>query len=133
MSRKLDDLAPEFKPLACELIARASEAGIPVFIVDTLRTPQEQARNLQTGASKTKNSRHLPQAPSGLSRAIDICPYEVFSAAGPDKLQWNTHDENRELLPNWKKLGEIGEGLKLRWGGRWKDPFDPGHFEYVAP
>lgn len=27
------------------------------------------------------------------------------------------------------ELGQIGEGLGLRWGGRWKSPFDPGHFE----
>jgi hypothetical protein len=24
----------------------------------------------------------------------------------------------------------IGEQLGLRWGGRWRHPYDPGHFEW---
>lgn len=27
------------------------------------------------------------------------------------------------------QLGEMAESLGLTWGGRWKVPFDPGHFE----
>lgn len=27
------------------------------------------------------------------------------------------------------ELGIMAEGLGLRWGGRWKVPFDPNHFE----
>ena len=30
----------------------------------------------------------------------------------------------------YKELGELGESLGFEWGGRWKKPFDPGHFQY---
>jgi hypothetical protein len=120
MSRKLDDLDPRFKPLALELVARCVEAGIGVMIVDTLRTPAEHAANLAAGVSWTNRSKHL----DGL--AIDLAPYEQYALHGPDKLQWNGSD------PVWERIGEIGERLGLRWGGRWRQK-DLGHFELVLP
>lgn len=120
MSRRLDDLSPRFRPLAIELLARCVEAGIPVLIVDTLRTPEEHAANLAKGVSWTPRSKHL------IGDAIDICPYAQFDAHGPDKLLWDAGD------PIWERVGAIGEALRLRWGGRWRQK-DPGHFEYVAP
>lgn len=123
MSRALDDLDSCFKPLAMELIARCVEAGIPVMIIDTLRTPEEQAVAIKNGFSSTMNGKHLPQPPENKSKAIDVCPYLEFQLKGPDKLQWDSTD------PVWTRIGLIGEKLGLRWGGRWKQPFDPGHFE----
>jgi hypothetical protein len=32
----------------------------------------------------------------------------------------------------WKKVGAVGEQLGLRWGGRWRNPYDPGHFEWTG-
>ncbi len=120
MSRALDDLDPVFKPIACEFLARLTEAQIHVLIVDTLRTPEEQAENVARGVSWTLNSKHLT------GRAIDVCPYAIYDLSGPDKLQWlSSH-------PVWARIGAIGEGLGLRWGGRWIVK-DMGHFEYVAP
>ena len=118
MSRSLSDLHLKFKPIAFELLARCVEAGISVMVIDTLRTLAEHEENLAKGVSWTKRSRHL----DGL--AIDICPYSVFELHGPDKLQWDEND------PIWKKIGEIGEALGLRWGGRWAKK-DMGHFELV--
>lgn len=120
MSRRLDDLSPRFRPLAMELLARTVEAGIPVVIVDTLRTPEEHAANLARGVSWTTHSKHLD------GDAIDICPYAIYDAHGPDKLLWDAGD------PIWTKLGALGESLGLRWGARWAQK-DMGHFEYVAP
>lgn len=118
MSRALNDLSPRFRPLACELLARCVEQGIGVAIVDTLRTPAEQAANLAKGVSWTTHSKHLD------GDAIDICPYATWDLHGSDKLNWDDAD------PVWIKLGAIGEALGLRWGGRWKVR-DMGHFEYV--
>lgn len=123
MSRLLDDLDPAFKILAMELLARLVEAGIPVIVVDTLRTLEEQAAAVKVGFSSTMQGKHLPQPPSGKSTAIDVAPLLVFQLHGPDKLQWDPTD------PIWQKMGVIGESLGLRWGGRWKQPHDPGHFE----
>jgi peptidoglycan L-alanyl-D-glutamate endopeptidase CwlK len=116
MSRSLDDLSPIFKPLAIELLARLCEAGIPVLVVDTLRTYSEQEENIRRGVSWTRNSKHLT------GEAIDIAPYDEYRLHGPDKLQWNAED------PVWQKIGEIGESLELTWGGRWRVR-DMGHFE----
>lgn len=118
MSRKLDDLSPRFRPLAVELLARLTEAGISVMVIDTLRTPEEHAANLAKGVSWTTRSKHLD------GDAIDICPYAIFIADGPDKLLWDARH------PVWPKIGAIGEALGLRWGGRWKQK-DMGHFEFV--
>lgn len=117
MSRKLDDLAPHFRPLAVEFLARCVEAGIAVMIVDTLRTADEHADNVRRGVSWTSRSKHLT------GEAIDVCPYDAYALHGPDKLQWNGND------PVWLKLGEIGERLGMTWGGRWQQR-DLGHFEY---
>ena len=123
MSRALDDLDPRLRRLAFELLARGLEAKVPVLIVDTLRTEAEHAVNMLNRTSRVSRSKHLPQPPGGKSLAIDVVPYEEYRRVGPDKLAWNA------ALPEWDVLGAIGEGLGLRWGGRWFDPHDPGHFE----
>jgi hypothetical protein len=103
-----------------ELLARCVEAGIAVMIVDTRRTPAEHAANLAAGVSWTPHSKHLD------GDAIDICPFYQYSLHGPDKLQWDGGD------PAWTTIGQIGELLGLRWGGRWKQK-DLGHFELYEP
>lgn len=123
MSRALNDLTPEMRERTVEFLARLAEKGYLVMLVDTLRTEEEQRRNLMRGVSWTAKSKHLPQPPSGKSDAIDICPYLQFSLHGPEKLQWDGED------PVWGKIGQIGESLGLEWGGRWAKR-DLGHFQY---
>lgn len=136
MNRSLNALSSQFRPLVFELLARLTERGVAVQIVQTLRTPEQHAANLASGASKVSKSKHLPRRlrgaiepfdPANLDKAdaIDICPYETYQLHGPDKLKWNTED------PAWDVIGEIAESLGLRWGGRWKDPHDPGHAELI--
>lgn len=120
MSRALDDLDPRFLPLAAMLLARTVEANIPVMIINTRRTAEEQAVHVANGTSWVKHSKHQ----DGL--AIDICPWLIFKEYGDSKLNWVASD------PIWTKLGAIGERLGLRWGGRWRDTPDLGHFEYMA-
>jgi D-alanyl-D-alanine carboxypeptidase len=122
----LDHLAPEFRPLAFELIARCVEARIPIVIINTLRTSAEQAAELAAGNSWTPNSKHLPQPPSGLSLAIDIAPLAQYTEHGESKIDWDDSDSN------WNLIGAIGIKLGLRWGKSFPKP-DLGHFEYVKP
>jgi hypothetical protein len=133
MSRKLDDLSSALRPKAFELLARLTERGVQVMIVDTLRTEAEHQQNLKNGTSAAKYSRHLPRklrtvcAPSDpdaeKSDAMDVCPYELYALHGPDKLRWETSDAA------WKVIGDEARKLGLVWGGLWKTPFDPGHVE----
>jgi hypothetical protein len=121
MSRALNDLVLPFRTFAIELIARCVEARIPILIVCTRRTAEAQAEALATGHSSVVHSKHQ----DGL--AIDLVPYEVYALHGEDKLAWNPDD------PVWLRLGALGESLGLRWGGRWRVPRDPGHFEWQKP
>jgi hypothetical protein len=123
--RTLDSLDIRFRFKAIELLARCTEAGVPVLIINTLRTQAEQDEAIRTGHSKVARSKHQ----DGL--AIDICPIEQFLIHKSNKLQWDIND------PVWKQIGEIGQKLGLRWGGTFKPlnqnglGWDPGHFEYV--
>ena len=136
MSRSLDDLSSRFRPHAVMVLARLVERGIPVMIVDTLRTYAEQVKNVEKGASVTMLSKHLPRRhrmalnigdpDADKADAMDIAPYEMYAMHGPDKLQWNTED------PVWKIIGEIVEAEGLKWGGRWHKPYDPGHMELTT-
>lgn len=127
MTTSLDQLDPRFKPLAFALLARLTEARIAVCIVNTRRTAAEQQAAIARGVSWVTHSKHE----DGL--AIDIAPYETWAMHGDDKIQWDTHDTV------WLKIGQIGEQLGLRWGGRFHPlnnigvGVDPGHFEYLPP
>lgn len=116
MSRALNDLSPACRPLVVEFLARLAEAGIPILIVETLRTAAQQAANLANGSSWIVHSKHLD------GNAIDVAPYETFAQHGPDKLNWDAGD------PIWTRIGLIGEACGLKWGGRWTQK-DMGHFE----
>ena len=131
MSRLLDDLSPDFKPKAMELIARCSEISIPVMMIYTGRTFEEQAELYAQGRFKpgpivtwTLESKHVMRPPSFKAEAIDLCPWEEFRLKGPDKLGWNAGD------PVWHDIGEIGLRLGLKWGVvRNGIRIDLGHFQ----
>lgn len=116
MSRRLDDLEPVFRARCFELIARCAEAGLPVMIIDTLRSAKQQADNVARGASWVAHSKHE----DGL--AIDLCPYVFWKLHGPNKLNWDADSDQ------WRIMGQIGVELGLVWGGNWKQR-DMGHFE----
>ena len=121
MDRKLDDLSDAFRPLAYRLIAKITEAQIAVFIVDTLRTPEEQADAIARGVSWTTHSRHLT------GDAIDLVPYELYRRGwGPlnidTKLKWDP------TAPEWAKMASIGREMGLVCGFDWARR-DSGHFE----
>ena len=123
------------RPRVFEVLARLTERGVPVMIVSTGRSIEEHQQNLANGTSWTALSRHLPRAlripnlpttdPNYLkSDAIDLAPYETWLAHGPDKVSWDAAD------PAWKILGELGESVGLKWGGRWVKTPDWGHLEW---
>lgn len=114
--RKLSSLYPKFQLLAYELLAKLTEANIPVVIVETFRSEAAHQEDLITGHSWIKHSKHQ----DGI--AIDICPYDTYQLHGEDKLKWDDND------PIWEKIGTIGESIGLIWGGRWRVK-DLGHFE----
>jgi peptidoglycan L-alanyl-D-glutamate endopeptidase CwlK len=128
MGRDLNELASYFKPMAQDLLLACAQAGIPVRVVSTGRTPEEQAQKLNAGQSWTLASMHLPQPPEGKSEAIDIVPEQILDE---NKADWDPTN------PLWGQIGAIGKDLGLEWGGDWTHlnggTGDPSHFQYVVP
>ncbi len=122
MGKDMSELASYFEPLAQDLLDKCYLAGIQCRVIDTGRTPEEQVVKLETKVSWTSHSKHEPQLPEGKSEAIDICPLAILAE---HKVDWDS------ASPLWLQIGEIGEGIGLKWGGRWHLHPDPSHFEYV--
>lgn len=113
-------LLPPVDALAQELLKRAQAAGIPVRVTEGFRSPERQKQVLQAGTSLAEPGWSFHQY--GL--AFDVVPLAYISMKN-----WNPSG------PLWTTLGEIGESLGLRWGGRFAPSVklpdgDKPHFEY---
>lgn len=98
-------------PKLVAVVKRAIQVTSQDFAVtDGLRTLAEQKRLLKAGATKTMNSKHLPQA-DGFSHAVDLVP---FINGGP-RWEWG---------PIWRVALAVGTsakelGVNLTWGAVW--------------
>ena len=115
MIADLEALHPYFRDKVQQLIRACKEAGITLAVVESYRTHAKQTEYYAMGRKYTSS-------PGGKSRhqyglAVDVVPM-VDSVA-----VW----DNSRL---WRKIGIAGERLGLRWGGRWRVLYDPGHFEW---
>lgn len=118
--RELDGCVPDMQKVA---VLALSLSEVDFAITDGLRTPEEQAEYLRTGASTTKRSRHLT------GHAVDVVaclPNGKISYARP--LMLKIRDA---FFAAAKQLD-----VPLRWGGDWDgDPrtdhtlVDMPHFE----
>lgn len=108
-------LHPAFRAKAQKLIDSCKSLGIEILVVETYRTYSRQDELYKRGkATRLSAGRSRHQHGS----AVDIVPIVKGRA------KWH----NRAL---WRRIGSVGEGLGLKWGGRWKRLYDPGHFEQV--
>jgi len=107
--RHIQGLSPDIALSAWYLVAIVREAGFPLQITSSLRSREEQASLVRAGSSRRLLSKHL------VGQAFDV----------------DLHGIARDQIPMWfwSELGWLGEYLGFRWGGRWSDPWDPGHFE----
>lgn len=106
----LASLSPRAQAAAYQLVLACRDAGLPVIITSALRDPATQRDLVARGLSKTLDSAHVR------GEAFDI-----------DWYGWDRRD-----IPQWfwQIVGPWAETqLGLRWGGRWRSLWDPGHFE----
>lgn len=115
MIADLSALHPYFRDKIEELIKICHSKGIEIAVVESYRTVAKQNEYKHMGKAFTRSTGGRSKHQYGL--AVDVVPM-VDSIA-----QWH----NAAL---WKKVGAVGEKLGLRWGGRWRRPYDPGHFEW---
>lgn len=91
------------------------ESPLDFIVIEGLRTKERQAEMVESGASKTMNSRHLT------GHAVDILP---IGPNGP-RFDWPLY---HKIAPAIKAAAKA-EGVKIVWGGDWKSFPDGPHFE----
>lgn len=111
---QLDSLDPQIRGRALTMLNILRSVGIPAIIapLGARRSPQEQLALYTggTGVTSTTSSRHV------LGMAFDL---DIAGLSRNDIPQWF-----------WDLVGPWAEStLGLTWGGRWKQPYDPGHFQ----
>jgi hypothetical protein len=117
MITDVNALHPYFRDKVQQLISICKVKGIELAFVETYRTHAKQAEYKGMGKKYTRSGAGKSKHQYGF--AVDVVPMVNDSAV------WHN-----ALL--WRKIGVVGERLGLRWGGRWRRPFDPGHFEWTG-
>lgn len=117
MITELNALHPIFRDKIIALIQQCKAQGIKLAVVESYRTWAKQNEYKGMGKKYTNSKAGRSKHQYGL--AVDLVPVVDSIAV------W----DNTEL---WKKIGVTGEKLGLRWGGRWRKPYDPGHFEWTG-
>lgn len=115
MIADLQSLHPYFRDKIIQLVSNCRAKGIELVVVESYRTHAKQSEYYKMGRQYTRSAGGKSKHQYGL--AVDVVP--VINNVP----QW----ENTNL---WRKVGVEGEKLGLRWGGRWKSPYDPAHFEW---
>lgn len=115
MIADLGALHPYFRDQVIQLIEICRSKGIELAVVETYRTVAKQNEYKQLGKIYTRSSGGKSKHQYGL--AVDVVPIIDCIPS------WHN-----EVV--WRKVGQVGEKLGLRWGGRWRHPYDPGHFEW---
>ena len=112
--KKLNQLTPEAKKVFTKFLkeARKKFLGYKIIVAETYRT-QERQNELY------KKGRHVTAV--RISKHTKRIAADIFFIENGKILAY-------EEAP-YSELGELGESFDLRWGGRWKVPFDPGHYE----
>jgi len=105
----IERLSPDIQDAAFYLVWLVRSAGIPLQITSSTRTQAEQAELVRLGRSLTLKSKHL----MGQAFDVDVHGY------GRDEIS----------LWFWEQLGQLGEWIGFRWGGRFSGLQDYGHFE----
>lgn len=115
MIADLHSLHPFFRDKIQQLIYSCRAKGIELVVVESYRTHAKQSEYYTMGRKYTRSAGGKSKHQYGL--AVDVVPV-VDSVAVWDNINL------------WRKVGLEGEKLGLRWGGRWRSPFDPAHFEW---
>ena len=150
MSRRIEDLVPEFQPMVKEFLVECEAKGVKVFITYGLRTFDEQKalyaqgrldigqvnalrRVVGMGIITSPENNIVTHADAGDSvhqygRAIDVAFWWDKNLDGKiqaGEVGWEG---------DWDKVGMIGETLGMVWGGRWPGKkHDRPHFQYCGP
>ncbi|EKZ4633406.1 M15 family metallopeptidase [Listeria monocytogenes] len=109
----VNKLADNTKAAARKLLDWSENNGIEVLIYETIRTKEQQAANVASGASQTMRSYHL------VGQALD------FVMAKGKTVDWGAYrsDKGKKFVAKAKSLG-------FEWGGDWSGFVDNPHLQF---
>ncbi|HAO6032652.1 TPA: M15 family peptidase [Listeria monocytogenes] len=109
----VNKLADNTKAAARKLLDWSENNGIEVLIYETIRTKEQQAANVNSGASQTMRSYHL------VGQALD------FVMAKGKTVDWGAYrsDKGKKFVAKAKSLG-------FEWGGDWSGFVDNPHLQF---
>ncbi|BBI32857.1 M15 family metallopeptidase [Cohnella abietis] len=128
-AKNLEGLNPIVRRATEELIVRSFAVGVPIIIVQGLRTIAYQNQLYAQG--RTAPGTIVTNAKGGYSfhnfgLAVD------FALLLPDgkAISWDTYrDGNRDGQRDWIQVATIAKGLGFEWGGDWAHFVDMPHFQ----
>lgn len=98
------------------MVARMAYLGVPMYAHTIVRTRDEQKRVFAEGYSNHDGTKPYVH---------EHCAVDIVHS----KFAWNM------TLDQWNVIGHVGKevarlrGIKIVWGGDWKRPWDPAHWE----
>jgi len=108
--------------LAHKALAR-SKSDFGIIKNGGLRTAEMQNELYRKGNSNLDG--YILISHHQLGNALDLVPY----VGG--KYTWSNNkafeDINKAVLEAWKEMNI--RGVQLDWGGNWKNPYDPAHYQ----
>ena len=133
--RSLDNLVGVHPNLVKIMKEAIKDSPVDFTITEGLRTTARQKQLYAQGRTTpgikvtqkngvTSKSNHQAK-PDGFGHAVDLYPYYNGAVQISDK----------EVIPKLKLIAvhikAVAKclGLKITWGGDWKTPYDPPHFE----
>ncbi|HAC4029470.1 TPA_asm: M15 family peptidase [Listeria monocytogenes] len=109
----VNKLADNTKAAARKLLDWSENNGIEVLIYETIRTKEQQAANVNSGASQTMRSYHL------VGQALD------FAMTKGKTVDWGAYRSDKG-----KKFVAKGKSLGFEWGGDWSGFVDNPHLQF---
>lgn len=152
MSRKLSDLRPLVRQLCEQHIEACENAGLPILVYCTYRSPIEQAILFRQSHSKAKVEAKIAELspwPYLAKILIDVGPQKTLKKpvtnAGPgqsmhqyglayDCVPMNGGKPLWDDLEAYNRIGFLGEKIGLNWAGRWRGALrEMAHFQFGSP
>lgn len=102
-------------------------AVVPDFdctILESVRTPEQQQKNVDSGASRTMDTRHYADV-NGRSGAVDAAPYPLQWPRQPaddspaERLRWMKDYARYYLFAGYVLATARRLDIRVRWGGDW--------------
>jgi peptidoglycan L-alanyl-D-glutamate endopeptidase CwlK len=112
---------PRLQVLAAELIEECSKQGLKIAIGETFRTVAEQDALYAKGRTAPGNK--VTNAPGSTYSSYHQwgTAFDIFRNDGQ-----GAYNEAGNFF---NRVGAIGVGIGLEWGGDWKSPVDKPHFQ----